>query len=222
MCGICGFITPNKVTGEELRTMNATLVHRGPDGQGAEQYQLRDGWDVGFAHRRLSIMDLSANGRQPMHTMDDRISVVFNGEIYNYRELKKELSDYVYRSVCDTEIILAAYLKWGIQFVEKINGMFAIALLDRKSETLYLIRDRIGKKPLYYYREKEGGTVFASELKAIMQYPYFDKRINENMVGRFLHKQYLAAPDSIFDNVYKLEAGTYLKITYKDVKKRKY
>ena len=90
MCGICGFITPNKVTGEELRTMNATLVHRGPDGQGAEQYQLRDGWDVGFAHRRLSIMDLSANGRQPMHTMDDRISVVFNGEIYNYRELKKE------------------------------------------------------------------------------------------------------------------------------------
>lgn len=222
MCGICGFVTPNIVSIENLRRMNATLVHRGPDDHGEEIYQFRDGWSVGFGHRRLSIMDLSENGHQPMHTMDKRISVIFNGEIYNYEELKKKLSDYDYKTVCDTEIILAAYLKWGIKFLEKINGMFAIALLDRKNETLYLIRDRIGKKPLYYYHEEEGGIVFASELKAIMQYPYFNKRVNKDVVGRFLHKQYLAAPDSIFEDVYKLGAGEFIKITYKNVEKKKY
>lgn len=222
MCGICGFITRKMVTIENLRNMNATLVHRGPDDKGEELFQLRDGWSIGFAHRRLSIVDLSENGHQPMHNMDCGISVIFNGEIYNYRELKRELWDYNYKTTCDTEIILAAYLRWGIQFVEKINGMFAIALWDRRSEELYLIRDRIGKKPLYYYREKEGGVVFASELKAIMQYPYFNKRINKHVVGRFLHKQYLAAPDSIFENVYKLESGAFLKIAYKGVEKTKY
>ncbi|MBD5503043.1 MAG: asparagine synthase (glutamine-hydrolyzing) [Lachnospiraceae bacterium] len=222
MCGICGFITPNKVTMEDLKKMNATLIHRGPDDQGEELYQLRRNWSVGFGHRRLSIIDLSKNGHQPMHTMDNRVSVIFNGEIYNYRELKKELSDYCYRTACDTEIILAAYLKWGMKFVEKIKGMFAIVLLDRESETLYLIRDRIGKKPLYYYYEKAGGIVFASELKAIMQYPYFEKCVNKDMVGRFLHKQYLAAPDSIFENMFKLEAGAFLKITYMETEKIKY
>lgn len=222
MCGICGFMTCNAVKIENLRNMNATLAHRGPDDHGEELYKLRDCWSVGLAHRRLSIMDLSENGHQPMHSVDNRISVIFNGEIYNYKELKQKLSDYPYRTVCDTEIILAAYLKWGIQFAEKINGMFAIALFDRESEELYLIRDRIGKKPLYYYRDNEGGVVFASELKAIMQYPYFDKRVNGDVVGRFLHRQYLAAPDSIFENVNKLEAGAFLKIAYGYVEKRKY
>ena len=222
MCGICGFVTPNKISIENLRDMNATLAHRGPDDQGEELYELRDGWSVGFGHRRLSIMDLSENGHQPMHTQDKQVSVIFNGEIYNFQKLKKELPDYCYKTTCDTEILLAAYLKWGIQFVEKIKGMFAIALFDSEQETLYLIRDRIGKKPLYYYREREGGVVFASELKAIMRYPYFDKRINKDVVGRFLHQQYLAAPDSIFKNVYKLEAGALLKITKRGVEKRKY
>lgn len=222
MCGICGFITPNKVTVENLRNMNDALAHRGPDDHGEEVYQLRADWNVGFAHRRLSIMDLSEKGHQPMHTMNNQITVIFNGEIYNYGELRRKLSDYTYRTVCDTEIILAAYLKWGIRFVEKINGMFALALLDKERETVYLIRDRIGKKPLYYYREKEGGFAFASELKAIMQYPYFDKCINKDMVGRFLHKRYLAAPDSIFKNVWKLEAGVILKITSEGAEKRKY
>ena len=222
MCGICGFITPGRVTIDNLRSMNATLIHRGPDDQGEELYPMRAGWSVGFAHRRLSIMDLSENGHQPMHTADNRVSVIFNGEIYNYRTLQRQLSGYAYRTACDTEIILAAYLRWGIRFVEKIRGMFAIALFDRKEETLYLIRDRVGKKPLYFYREKEGGVAFASELKAIMQYPYFEKRIDKSVVGRFLHKQYLAAPDSIFENVYKLEAGTFLKVTCGSLEKRRY
>lgn len=210
MCGICGFISRDNIKTDVLKRMNDTMYHRGPDDSGEEIYALHDGWNLGLAQRRLSIQDLSSMGHQPMHSRDKRITVVFNGEIYNFKELKKELTDYIFESYCDTEVIIAAYLKWGIKCVEKMHGMFAIALYDRETDELFLVRDRIGKKPLYYWYS-DGCIVFASELKPIMLYPGFDKKINTGVLARYMYQQYINAPQSIFQNVYKLEPGKILQ-----------
>ena len=222
MCGICGFISEKKICRQNLIEMNTTLSHRGPDDHGEEIYPLTDGRCVGFAHRRLSILDLSEKGHQPMHSSDKRVSVIFNGEIYNYRELRDKLPGYPFKSNCDTEVIIAAYLQWGIEFVQYLNGMFAIALLDRKINTVYLMRDRIGKKPLYYYNAGNNTIAFASELKALLQFPLFKREINQSIIGRFLYRQYIAAPDTIYRDTYKLEAGTILEIAGDVVRKHKY
>ena len=210
MCGICGYISRKRITEEQLRAMNDTMYHRGPDDSGVEIYEMRGGWQVGFAQRRLSILDLSQLGHQPMHSEDRRISVVYNGEIYNFQELREELADYSFRSDCDTEVIIAAYLKWGIACLERFNGMFAIALYDRESQEVYLVRDRIGKKPLYYWYE-DGELVFASELKPIMKCPGFTAKIEERVLSRYLFQQYINAPESIYQNVYKVEPGAVLR-----------
>ena len=210
MCGLSGYISRRRITEEQLRAMNDTMVHRGPNDSGVEIYPYKDGYNIGFAQRRLSILDLSPLGHQPMHSIDKRISVVFNGEIYNFLDLKKELSDYPFKSTCDTEVIIAAYLKWGKDFVSHIHGMFAIALFDRETDTVYLVRDRIGKKPLYYWKDGEN-LVFASELKPIMMCPGFEGRIKKSVVARYLYQQYINAPDSIFEDVYKLEPGAILE-----------
>ena len=222
MCGICGFITNQKISKYNLTEMNDTLAHRGPDDHGEEIYQAETDLFVGFAQRRLSIIDLTEHGHQPMHSSDKRVSVVFNGEIYNYQEIKKEMGDYPFQSNSDTEIIIAAYLKWGIDFVERINGMFAIAVYDRKYNAIYLVRDRIGKKPLYYYIKNTSNIVFASELKAIVACDLFDLEINKDVIGRFLHKQCIIAPDTIYRNTYKLEPGGILKICNGSIEKYKY
>ena len=221
MCGICGYVSKKNITQEQLKAMNDTMYHRGPDDSGAEIYEMKDGWQVGLAQRRLSILDLSALGHQPMHSPDKRISVVYNGEIYNYRELREELADYTFRSNCDTEVIIAAYLKWGIRCVERFNGMFAIALYDRETQDVYLVRDRIGKKPLYYWHE-DGNLVFASELKPIMKCPGFAGKIEQRVLSRYLFQQYINAPESIYRNVYKVEAGAVLRFSLGKVKTWKY
>ena len=221
MCGICGYISKKRITEEELRIMNDTMYHRGPNDAGVEIYEGKDGYFIGFAQRRLSIQDLSPLGHQPMHSADGRLSITFNGEVYNFLELKKELSDYPYKSTCDTEVILAAYLKWGIDMVDHIHGMFAIAIYDRDTQDVYLIRDRIGKKPLFYWIDGEN-IVFASELKPIMKCPGFNGEIRRQLIPRFLYQQYIAAPDTIFKDVYKLEAGGILKFNNGQVKKWKY
>lgn len=210
MCGICGFISRNIITTDQLKQMNNTMYHRGPDDHGEEIYPASDGYTVGLAQRRLSILDLSELGHQPMHSKDNRVSVVYNGEIYNFNEIKEELSDYPFCSSCDTEVIIAAYLKWGISCVDKFNGMFAIALLDRDSQNLYLIRDRIGKKPLYYWLNDEN-LIFASELKPIMVCPGAERKIRTEIISRFLYHQYINAPDTIFEDIYKLEPGMILQ-----------
>lgn len=222
MCGICGFVVNKFETKDTLIRMNNTLYHRGPDDHGEEIYQIAKGRFVGFAQRRLSIIDLSDKGHQPMHSANKRITVIFNGEIYNYSELRNELNGYCFLSECDTEVIIAAYLKWGIDFVNRINGMFAIALLDRDKDTVYLIRDRIGKKPLYYYKDSENNLVFASELKAILQSKVFQKKINQTIIGRLLYRGYIIAPDTIYQNTYKLEAGAILEISEEMIKNYKY
>lgn len=221
MCGICGFISRKNITIEELKKMNDTIYHRGPDDAGEEIYALSDGRSVGLAQRRLSIQDLSPLGHQPMHSKDKRLSVIFNGEIYNFLELREELSDYTFLSHCDTEVIIAAYLKWGISCVDKFNGMFAICIYDREDDSVYLIRDRIGKKPMYYELDGED-MYFASELKPLMSRPGFSKNIRKDIVTRYLYQQYINAPDSIFENVYKLEPGSILHYQNGHVKTWKY
>ena len=221
MCGICGYVSKNNITLEQLKAMNDTMYHRGPDDSGEEIYEMPDGWQVGFAQRRLSILDLSALGHQPMHSADKRISVVYNGEIYNYRELREELADYPFRSNCDTEVIIAAYLRWGIRCVERFNGMFAIALYDRDKQNIYLVRDRIGKKPLYYWYE-DRNLVFASELKPIMECPGFAGGIERRVLSRYLFHQYINAPESIYRNVYKVEPGSVLRFSGGEIDQWKY
>ncbi len=217
MCGICGYIRKRGITLEKLRQMNDTMYHRGPDDSGAEIYPVSGGYQLGLAQRRLAIMDLSALGHQPMHSDNGRVVLVYNGEIYNFKELREELADYPFRSDCDTEVIIAAYLKWGISCVNRFNGMFAIALYDREEEALYLIRDRVGKKPLYYWYE-QGEIVFASELKPIMACPDFQARIDRGVLSRYLYQQYINAPESVYENVSKLAPGAILRFREGQIK----
>lgn len=222
MCGICGYIGPKKLEEDQLWKMNNTMYHRGPDDGGVWQYNNR-GVEIGLAQRRLSILDLSALGHQPMLSEDGRYVVVYNGEIYNFKEIRRTLErqGYHFRSNCDTEVILYAYAEWGSDMFTRFNGMFAIALYDKEENRLILARDRIGKKPLYYYAE-QGHFVFASELKPIMQYPFFSKRINKDVLNHFLCNKYLSAPLCIFEHTYKMLPGMVLEYCNGEIYKRKY
>lgn len=221
MCGICGCLSRREITTGQLKSMNDTMIHRGPNDSGQECWPWTEGYTLGFAQRRLSILDLSPLGHQPMHAEGGQVSIVFNGEIYNFLELKEELSDYPFRSNCDTEVILAAYLKWGIACVERFSGMFAIALADRRDGKVYLLRDPIGKKPLYYWA-KDGQLVFGSELKPILAYPGFVGEIRQDVLPRYLFQQYINAPDTIFKDVYKLAPGSVLTWEKGQISVRKY
>lgn len=225
MCGICGYIGTKAIGTDVLWKMNNTMYHRGPNDGGIWQHQEKD-IEIGLAQRRLSILDLSELGHQPMFSEDKRYSIVYNGEIYNFIEIRKELEreGYRFRSHCDTEVILYAYAKWGKDCFAKFNGMFAIALYDTETKKLTLARDRIGKKPLYYYFHN-GHFVFGSELKPIMEYPYFEKIVDKDVISHYLCNKYLVAPLCIFKNTYKMAPGTLLeyqngrieKITYWDI-----
>ena len=186
--------------------MNDTMIHRGPDDSGQEIYNRKSGYSVGLGQRRLAIFDLSEAGHQPMTSFDGRVSIVFNGEIYNFKELKTKLN-YPFSSNCDTEVILAAYLKWGTDCIKYFNGMFAIALFDRETEQLILFRDRVGKKPIYYWIDNDD-LYYASEIKAIMALPHFRKEINKRVMHRYLLQSYINAPDTIFKDLYPLLPGT--------------
>lgn len=211
MCGICGFFTQKPVSDETLKSMTNFLAHRGPDDAGTEILYTSSHYCLGFGHRRLSILDLSQQGHQPMHSADQSIHIVYNGEIYNFRELRKEI-DYPFVSQCDTEVLIAAYQKWGVDCLKHLNGMFAFALYDKKKDLLFIARDRIGKKPLYYY-QRANDFVFASELKSIMAFPRFEKQIRHDILSRFLYQGYIAAPDTIFEHTYKLQPGHYMLIS---------
>lgn len=221
MCGICGFVSNSVISLEQLEKMNNTMVNRGPDDAGAEIFTTGYGDNIGFAHRRLSIIDLSKNGHQPFHSNDDRIIVVFNGEIYNFLELKSELSEYRFRSTCDTEVLVAAYEKWGEDFVKHFNGMFAIALYDKQNDRLLLARDRIGKKPLYYSLT-ENEFVFSSTLKAIFEYPGFVPEINKDILPRYITNGYIGGSDCILKNVFKIQPGQLLVYENHRISVKKY
>ena len=222
MCGICGFIQKSNLDISYLEKMNSTLKHRGPDDDGAI-LEYDNNRQIGFGHTRLSILDLSSLGHQPMFSFDRKIFTVYNGEIYNYKEIRKDLIElgYEFRSNTDTEVVVNAFYKWGIDSIKKFNGMFSIAIYDTRSSTLYLIRDRMGIKPLYYFFDGEH-FAFASELKAIMKYPFFSKDIDYNALGDYLTFRYVPSPKAIFRNVYKLPPGSYLTYSNGEIEVRKY
>lgn len=214
MCGITGFADFKKQTPvTTLQAMNDAMTHRGPDDAGAEIYEAGN-VHIGFGQRRLSILDLSPLGHQPMHFGE--LVVNFNGEIYNFKEIRKELEEkgYHFNSWSDTEVILKGYHCWGLEVVKKFTGMFAIALYDKQKEQLILIRDRAGVKPLYYYVNNDV-FLFGSELKALYKHPAFEKKIDTNSLALFLQFSYIPAPHSIFANTSKLLPGHILTLDLK-------
>lgn len=212
MCGIAGFMRScaPRAGLHTLRSMGEVMRHRGPDAGG--EY-LDD--HVGLAHRRLSIVDLSALGNQPMFYGDGRMVTVFNGEIYNFLELRRELeADGVsFRSHTDTEVILALYLKLGAGCLEKLNGMFALAIWDTVERTLFLARDRIGKKPLYYYHDGGDRLAFASEIKSLLELPGVGRELDPTALADFLKYLFIPAPKSIYRKIQKLLPGHYMVLT---------
>ncbi len=216
MCGITGVLSLNKINDIESRisTMNDSIIHRGPD---AGSFFIDD--KIALGHRRLSIIDTSVNANQPMLTNSKRWSIVFNGEIYNFKELRKELN-YSFKTVSDTEVILASVEEMGVQwFLEKANGMFAIALYDNQTKKLYLLRDRLGIKPLYYYKDNEK-IIFSSEIKAILSSGLVKAEFNEAAIDEYLGNRYIRTPHTFFKNIFQIHAGNYFEVdellTYKE------
>jgi asparagine synthase (glutamine-hydrolysing) len=216
MCGITGFLdsTPGQLAGRRVVLQNMTdmLAHRGPDADGI--YQSPDGV-VNLGHRRLAIIDLSSAGAQPMHTPDGRYSLCYNGEIYNFAELRQTLTaaGERFRGTSDTEVLLVALARWGMATtLPKLNGMFALALWDERVRKLYLARDRFGEKPLYYAWHN-GVLLFGSELKALGRHPAFRKEINREALALFMRFNYVPTPHCIFVNAWKLPAGHYLTVS---------
>jgi len=208
MCGIAGYLNldNSKILSHEIlaRMMDA-IIHRGPDESG--EYVKGP---LALGHRRLSIIDL-ATGRQPMASEDGRLTIIYNGEIYNFLELKEELEKKGHKFVThsDTEVILHAYEEYGVDLLSKLNGMFSFALWDESEKRLFLARDRFGKKPLYY-AVFGSQFIFGSELKAILEHPAVHREIDRDALRQYLAYEYIPAPKSIFKNIYKLEEGSYM------------
>ena len=211
MCGIAGLVDFHGCSSLDfVEKMTDVLFHRGPDDSGYF-FEKSDGSQVGLGHRRLSILDLSKHGHQPMKF--NYLTMVYNGEVYNFKEIRTELEKqgYSFESHSDTEVILKAYHKWGIEAVHRFNGMFAIAIFDSQKQTLTLIRDRAGVKPLYWY-QKDGLFMFASELKSFHEHPAFQKELNHNGLALFLQYGYIPQPHTIFNYTHKLQAGHVLTL----------
>jgi len=206
MCGIAGIIGKNKIPDRNIfNNMISSLKKRGPDYQGIYYDK-----NLIIGHRRLSIIDLSSYGNQPMLNEIENIAIAFNGEIYNYLDLKKELkNEHIWNSRTDTEVLLHAYEEYGEEVVKKIEGMFAFAIYDKNKNNIFFARDHFGKKPLYYYYDDEF-FIFASELKAILLFPEIRKKIkiDENALIKFLFYGYIPSPDCILNNIKKLEPST--------------
>ena len=203
MCGICGFTGNNK---ELLRAMNASISHRGPDGEGFFEDN-----GISLGHRRLKIIDLSEKGKQPMSNEDGNVLVTFNGEIYNYKPLREQLQEKGHRfnSATDTEVIVHAYEEYGEKCAELFDGMFAFALWDSKQKKLVLARDPLGKKPLYY-SVVSGQIYFASEIKALLENPELRRRVNKSAVGQLLNFRAVLGKETLFDGIFKVLPGSYL------------
>ena len=220
MCGIVGFYHKYHSDESLLRKMAETISYRGPDDEG---YILisRDDYQIGMGFKRLSILDLSVNGHQPMAF--ENLVITFNGEIYNFQEIRQELETrgYNFTSTSDTEVILKSYHCWGLKMVDRFIGMFAIAIYNKINGELLLIRDRIGIKPLYYFSHNNI-LVYASELKPIMSYPQFSAQINQQRIYDYLYHGYITAPDTIFQHVFKLEPGSYLRYNGSVLEVKKY
>ncbi len=212
MCGIVGIFDlkeKREINRDLLSRMNESQHHRGPD---EGNLHIEEG--LGLGHRRLSIIDLSS-GQQPMISNDRNTVLSYNGEVYNFLDLKKELEElgYQFKTHCDTEVILYAWQAWGETCVERFRGMFAFAIWDRNKQTLFLARDRLGVKPLYYAELTSGYFIFSSELKALKQHPDLPKIFDATAIEDYFGFGYIPDPKTIYKNVYKLEPGFCLTLT---------
>lgn len=211
MCGINVIVSKEKNKNKIIKSMNDKIEHRGPDAEGefVDEY-------VALGQRRLSIIDL-AGGFQPMYNEDKSIVIVFNGEIYNYKEIKEELTEHTFATNSDTEVLIHGYEEWGVGILDKLRGMFSFCLYDMSKGKLLLARDHFGIKPLYYYKG-EKCLLFGSEIKSFLEYPGFVKELNKEMIGAYLTFSFTPGENTFFKNVYKVLPGHYVEI---DVKTRK-
>ena len=212
MCGINGLYDLNskystEKTRELVHRMNAQIIHRGPDNEGLYQYK-----NLTMGMRRLSILDLDS-GNQPIYNETRNIAVVFNGEIYNFKKLRQELEiqNHQFYTNTDTEVIVHAYEEYGAGFLDKIDGMFALSLFDQSTGQLLVARDRLGEKPLYYYKDDDI-FLWGSELKSIIQTNLVPKEISKCALNQYLQLTYIPAPLSIYKDVYKVLPGHYLTV----------
>ena len=220
MCGLCGYVDSRNLSGESrirriIDSMNYQLNHRGPDDRGI-WFDKQAGFVLG--HSRLSIIGLGPEGRQPMVSVNGRFVLAYNGEVYNFCEIRKELEGYKFisgwRGQSDTEVILEAFAVWGVEkTLKRLVGIFAIALWDRNKQKLYLARDRMGEKPLYYGWQN-GVFLFGSELKSLRMHPSFHGKIDRDVLSLFLRYCYIPAPFTIYKDIYKVQPGTFLDISH--------
>ena len=209
MCGIAGYFSNQEVfNSTALQMMLQAIAHRGPDASGVFEND-----NVALGHRRLSIIDLSEQANQPMFSGNDRYVMVYNGEVYNYLELAVS-ENLKLKTTSDSEVILELFSKYGIAAFPKLNGMFAIAIYDKQLKELYLVRDRVGIKPIYYFH-KDSSFAFASELKSIMAMPGLKLEVDKQAVYSFLHLGYIPSPQSIYKDVSKIKPGHWLKVSEK-------
>ncbi len=193
-----------------MQRMTDEMAHRGPDAEGFFMDH-----EMAFGHRRLSIIDLSDEANQPFQDASGRYTIIFNGEIYNYAEIKPLLGDYPFRTQSDTEVILAGYIKWGADCLSYLRGMFTIAIWDSKERNLFIARDRLGVKPLYYYRN-EDQFVFASEIRAILAVIKPDRRIDRTAIAEYFRYQSVGFPFSPVEGIKQIEAGTWTRLSGKE------
>lgn len=212
MCGLVGIFQKKPLSKNILKSMTEVIKHRGPDDEGILLNR-----NIGLGHRRLAIIDLSPLGHQPMFNEDKTIAIVFNGEIYNFGKIKRDLlkKKHRFRSSSDTEVIIHAYEEWGPECVNKFNGMWAFVIYDKKNKSFFVSRDRLGIKPLYYYIDKEK-LICASEIKAILKYPGIKAELNPNALNEYFTFQNILSNETLFKNIYLLEAGH--NLFYKDGK----
>jgi asparagine synthase (glutamine-hydrolysing) len=220
MCGIVGFINANKTAVEcsVLENMNAAIIHRGPDQDG---FFVKD--YVGLAMRRLSIIDL-ASGKQPIHSQDKSKWIVFNGEIYNYQELRKNLEEkgIVFYTNSDTEAIVNLYQLYGADCVQHLRGMFAFAIWDEGEQSLFIARDRVGKKPLLYSQQPNGDLIFGSEIQALLKHPNISREVNYEAIDLYLSYLCVPAPHTAFKQIRKLEPAHWLLWKNGEIKTQRY
>ena len=209
MCGICGVV--GQADEQLIQNMLATITHRGPDDEGVYIAPAANGERVGLGHRRLSIIDLSSAGHEPMTDAQGEIWLTYNGEIYNFKEIRRELEKrgHEFKSESDGEVVLYAYREWGLNSLAMFNGMFAFAIWDARNHSLLLARDRLGIKPVYY-ADTPAGFAFASEIKAILSIPNFKREVDLEALNQFLSFLWTPDPDTMFCGVKKLPPGHFL------------
>lgn len=215
MCGITGFIGKTKDI-EVLSSMIDVQHHRGPDDNGVDIYKSKHNHYIHFGHKRLSVLDLSMHAHQPFVSDCGEYTMVYNGEVYNFKDIQAELFSLGYKFVSnsDTEVILYAYKEWGIKCLKKFIGMFAFSIFDKVRQKVILVRDRAGVKPLYYYAFNSA-FIFSSEIKSFHNHSDFKKELNKDVLGYYMQFGYIPAPYSVFENCYKLEPGHYLEFDLK-------